>query len=835
MSETFGIFYRLYLTEHRSGIHSKEEVMTNILQDLRYGFRVLLKSPGFTALAVIALALGIGANTAVFSVAIAFLRKPIALPNLDRMVMVLSLPPQESLIWSPVSPADYLDWKGHSRSFEKIAVWKYADVNLTGTGQPEKLVAVFVSANFFDTVAVPPVAGRPFLPEEEQLGHDQEAVLSYGLWQRRFASDPSIIGKTMLLDEKKYDIVGVAGREFTFPVGAEIWLPLALKPEEQTIRADRYLMPLLRLKPGVSLTDVRAEMSIIEGRISKQFPQTDANWSVKVLPLGVFVSGEQTNEYCLLLVGAVIFVMLIACANVANLLLARAASRHKEIAVRLAVGAGRGRIVRQLLTESVLLALFGAVLGLFLGLIGIGLLRNYMPPEVEKYLPMWKHVRLESDVFWYTVGVALFAGIISGLAPAFQTSRSDIHDALKEGGRGNSEGRDRQRLRTIFIVSEVALALILLVGAGLMSKGVRTLLVVNRNLEPQSILTMHVSLPESKYKTDQQRAAFFDQALQKLETVPGVHAALVATEIPYGDQEVDNVVTIQSRPARPGEYRNANIENVNPDYFHTLHIPLRAGRLLQQSDSFGQPLVAVVSQSFVQRIFPGEDPIGKFVKIGPDDPKSPWVKIVGIVGDIKYGVFENQAAPPVYLCYRQAPVAYTYLAIRTDRDPATFASAVRSEIAAIDPDLPISEFFTLEKVFSNQVLGLSYVAVMLTVMGVVALVLASVGVYGVMAFSVAERTQEIGVRVAMGAQPRDVLRLIMSRGMMITSFGLLVGLPLAWGLAHLMASLLYGVSAGDITTFAGIALLMCAITLFACYIPTRKAMSVDPIIALRYE
>lgn len=809
--------------------------MTNILQDLRYGIRVLLKSPGFTAFAVIALALGIGANTAVFSVAIAFLRKPIALPNLDRLAMVLSLPPQETVMFSPVAPANYLDWKAQSHSFEKVAVFKYADVNLTGTGQPEKLVASFVSANFFDTLGVMPAAGRPFLPEEEQPGHDQEVILSNGLWKRRFASDPAIIGKNILLNGQRYDIVGVAGQEFTFPVGAEIWLPLALKPEEETLRSSRYLMPMFRLKPGVSIADVRAEMSIIQGRISRQFPETDANWNVKVLPLGTFVSGEQTNQYCLLLVGAVIFVMLIACANVANLLLARAASRHKEIAVRHAMGAGRFRIVRQLLTESVLLALLGATLGLFLGRIGIGLLRYYMPPDVEKFLPMWKHVQLEVDVFWYTVAVALFAGIVSGLAPAFQSSRSDIHDALKEGGRGNSEGRDRQRLRTIFVVSEVALSLILLVGAGLMSKGVRSLLVVNKNLEPQSLLTMHVSLPEAKYKTDQQRAAFFDQALQKLKAIPGVQASLVVTDIPYGYEEVDNVITIQGRPARPGEFRNANIENVNSDYFRTLHIPLRAGRLLEENDSLDKPVVAVASRAFAQRMFPGEDPIGKFIKIGPDDAKSPWVKIVGVVGDIKYGIFENIAAPPIYLSHRQAPIAYTYLAIRTEHDPNSFISAVRSEISAIDPDLPVSEFFTLEKVFSDQVLGLSYVAVMLTVMGVVALVLASVGVYGVMAYSVAERTQEIGVRVAMGAQPRDVLRLMMRRGIIITSVGLLIGLPLAWGLAQLMASLIYGVSAGDVTTFAGITLLMCAITLAACYVPTRKAMTVDPIVALRYE
>ena len=809
--------------------------MITLLQDLRHGLRMLVKNPGFTTLAVVALALAIGANTAVFSVAIAFLRKPVALPDLDRLVMLLSLPPGETLNFSSVSPADYLDWKTQSHSYEEIAVWKYSDVNLTGTGEPEKLVGGFVSANFFETIGVQPAIGRAFRPEEEQPGHDQEVILSHGLWQQRFGSDPVIIGKTMLLDGKKYDIVGIAGRDFTFPVGVEVWLPLTLKPEEQTLRSARTLFPILRVKPGISVRAVRAEMATIEGRIAREFPETDAGWTVKVLPVGVFISGEQTNQYCLLLIGAVIFVMLIACANVANLLLARAATRNKEIAVRQALGAGRGRIVYQLLTESVLLAMVSAAFGLIFGKIGIGLLRYYMPSSVEKYLPMWKHVQLEPDVFWYTVAVALLAGILSGIAPAFQTSRSHIHDALKEGGRGNSEGRDQQRLRTIFVTSEVALSLILLVGAGLMSKGVRSLLVVNQNLEPQSILTMHVSLPESKYRTPRLQAAFFDQALQRLKTIPGVQATMVATEVPYGSEEVDNTVSIQNRPAHAGEFRNANIENVNTDYFNALHIPLRAGRLLEESDGPEEAPVVVVSQSFARRFFPGEDAIGKSIKVGGDDAKSPWAKIVGVVGDIKYGVFETQIAPPIYFPYRQAPQAYTYMAIKTERDPTAFVRAVHSEIATIDSELPVSEFFTLEKVFSDQVLGLSYVAVMLTVMGVMALVLAAVGVYGVMAYSVTARTQEIGVRMAMGAQPRDVLRLIMSRGILITSVGLLVGLPLAWGLAQLMASLIYGVSAGDVTTFALITFLMAGITLVACYVPTRKAMSVDPIIALRYE
>jgi putative ABC transport system permease protein len=809
--------------------------MSNLLQDIRYGFRMLLISPGFTALAVLALALGIGANTAVFSVASAFLRKPVSFPNLDRLVMVLSLPAQETIFWNAVSPADFLDWKRQSRSFEQMAAWETNDVNLTGNGEPEKLVAGQVSANFFDTLGVVPALGRPFRPDEEQLGHEQEVILSHAIWQRRFASDPAIVGKSILLDGKKYVVIGVTSSDMTFPIGVEIYLPLAFKPEEQTLRTSRYLLPLMRLKPGVSVRDVRAEMQTIEGRIGKEFPATDTDWGVKVLPLGVFVAGEQADQYCLLLIGAVIFVMLIACANVANLLFARAASRHKEIAVRQAMGAGRLRVVRQLLTESLLLGIVGAAFGLLLGQIGIGVLRYYMPPEIERYLPLWKHVRLEPDVFWYTVGVALTAGLISGLAPAFQTSRSDIHEELKEGGRGNSAGRARQRLRTVFVVAEVALSLILLVGAGLMSKGVRALLAVNQNLDPQTVLTMHVSLPESKYKTPQQQSAFFDRALPQLRSISGVKTAVVATEIPYGSEEVDDTISIQARPAQNGEFRKANIENVNAEFFSAMHVPLRTGRLLEESDGAEQPQVAVVSQSFAQRYFPGEDPIGKFIKTGGEDSKSPWLKIVGTVGDIKYNVFQNQAPPPIYLSYRQAPQSYTYLAIRTEGNPTSFVAAVRSQMAGVDPDLPISEFFTLQNVFSNALLGLSYVAVMLTAMGVIALVLASVGVYGVMAYSVTERTQEIGVRVAMGAQPRDVLKLVMFRGVMITAIGLLIGLPSAWVLAQLMAGLIYGVSTSDLPTFGVITVVMSAITLLACYMPTRKAMSVDPIVALRHE
>lgn len=809
--------------------------MRTILQDIHFGYRMLLKSPGVTVLALLALALGIGANTAVFSVSIAFLKKPVSFPHSERIIMIQGVAPGQTEFQSSISPADYFDIRQQARSFDGISAMQGTNVNLTGIGDPEKLRATYIPANFFEVLGELPILGRPFHPKEEEIGHEQVAILTHGLWKRRFSSDPQVVGKTVQLDGRAFTIVGVTSENFDSFARTQIFLPLWFNDFEKTLRTSHYIDIVARLKSGFSLNDAQADLFTILGRLQQQYPDAEKGWSIRVMPVDVWVSGELADQYCRILICAVILVLLIACANVSNLLFARSASRQKELAIRRALGASRLRIIRQLLTESLLLAGAGGALGLILGDWGIGIIRYYMPPEVEQFLPMWKHVRLEPDVFLYTLAVALLAGIVSGLAPAFQSARSDVQGELKEFGRSNTEGASHQRLRSIFVVAEVSLSLILLVGAALMTKGVRSLLLANPGLDPEHVLTMKIALPDSKYKTPAQRVTFYDHVLREFRSIPGVQTASVATQVPFANGGDEEAISIQGRPAEASEYRPANIERVSSDYFHMMNIPLREGRFLDDADGADQPRVAVLSESLRRRYFSGENPIGKFIRFRPDGPNSQWFAIVGIAGDVKYHPYERLDEPVLYVPYSQSPDMLANLSVRTGGDPSVLASAVRARIAAVDPDQPIFEMGPLSRVISNAILGSSYVAVMLTVLGAMALVLACVGVYGVMAFAVTERTHEIGVRLALGAHPRDVLRLILRRGVILTLVGLLIGLPVAIGVAQVLANLLYGVSSADAAIFSGVTLLMCAIALLACYIPSRQAMQVDPVNALRHE
>jgi len=785
--------------------------MATLWQDIRFGLRMLLKSPGFTALAVLALALGIGANTAIFSVAIAILQKPVSFPQLDRLVAVVNVQPQAVQEANPVSPADYLDWKRQTESYSSMTAMYGSELNLTGKGDPEKVRGEMIASNFFDVLGTGPVMGRAFLPEEDQTGRDHEVILGYGLWQRRFASDPNILGQTVSLNGSSYTIVGVLGPEFNFPTQAVLYLPLAMDDATKAIRSDHFLHPLGRLKPGVSLCDAQAEMFTVQGRLQQQFPNTEKTWSVRVLPLKTWVSGELADQYARMLVGAAILVLLIACANVANLLFARSAGRIREMAVRQALGASRLRIIRQLLTESLLLASAGACLGLLLGAWAIDAIRFYMPPEVERLIPYWRHVHLETDVFCYTVAVAVLAGIISGLAPAFQSSRFDVYEDLKEGGRSNTAGQSRQSLRSVFVIAEVSLSLILLVGAGLMTKGVRAMLAVNPNLNAKNALTMRASLPTSKYKAPQQRTAFYARALDGLRSLPGVQSSIVATALPSSGEQDAEPIAIQGRQKQPGEDLTININSVSTNYFRDMNIPLRQGRFLLDTDGAAQPPVAVIDQGFARRFFPGQNPLGKLIKVGAEDSKTPWAQVVGVVGDVHYEPFDRQETPTVYMSYQQSPADLVFFTIRTDREPASYAAAARAQITRIDPDQPVFDIMPFQNVIENYLLGLSYVATMLTIMGVIAVLLASIGVYGVMAYAVTERTHEIGVRLALGAQPREILQLVLRRGLILTFVGLLIGLPLAFGVARLLSNIIYGVSAADLVTFGDISALMCII------------------------
>ena len=818
--------------------------METIWQDVRFGFRMLMKHRVASLVCVVALALGIGANAAIFSMAEAFLVHPVPFENGNRMMALIDAHSSDSAAgfgpqdFVPVAPATYFDWKKQARCFDQITAYAWDEVNLTGDREPQKVQAFHVPANFFETIGVQPRMGRAFLPEEEEAGKEREIILGHALWEQRYASDPNIIGKNVKVDGKSFTVVGVTGKGFDYPMPAEAWIPLSFDTRERLRRDNRWLFVLGRLAPGVSFPEGSAEMKAIAQRQTEEYPDTNRGFVLRPMELRQFVTGDLTRQYTLMLMGAVGFVLLIACANVANVQFARVTGRVGEFAVRTAMGGSRWRLVRQLLIESILLSLAGAVLGLFFAQWDIDMILAHMPPDVAKYVAGWKTISLDSHAFLFALLISVGSGVLSGIAPSLLSSRTNVTDTLKEGGRGSTVSRGRHRLRAALVVAEVSLALVLLVGAGLLVRSFQALLSVNESYGPETLLTMNMTLPDTQYGRAPERLNFHEQVQQRLAAVPGITTAALVTHVPYdegGGIETQDF-SIEGRPlTRRSDSREAIVETASPSYFGLMNIGLRDGRVLTDQDGAESVRVAVVSASLVRRYFNGENPLGKHVKVGKADSDQSWMTVVGVVNDLHYSWVNKEDVPTLYRPYRQSPPVFTTLVLRTNGDPMKLVSAARAQIAAVDPNLPMYNIKPMNKLITESIVGIAYVAVMMGVLGVIALVLASVGLFGVMSYSVSERTHEIGIRMSQGAQTGDILSLVLRGGLTMTVFGLAIGLPVAFLLARTMSALLFNVKAADPIAFVVLPLTLVAVAGVACYLPARRAAQMDPLQALRHD
>jgi putative ABC transport system permease protein len=810
--------------------------MNTLWQDLRYGARTLLKNPGFTLIAVVTLALGIGANSAIFSVANALVLKPLPFEHLDRLVAVRESLPNQGLKAIAVSPADFIDWRGQNTVFQDITAYRVKDTTITGTGEPELVRGSFVSADFFSALEMSAVKGRTLLPDEDQPGRDQVAVLGYGLWQRRFAGDANILGATITLNGRAATVVGTMPPDFDFPFGTEVWMPLALTPQQMNQRETRNLHVLAHLKSGVNVAQAQAEMLAIAKRIEQRYPLTNTGLSVHVIPLRD-LQGEFTLPLLSVLIGMAGFLLLIACANVANLLFARATTRQKEIAIRAALGASRWRVMRQLMTESVLLSCLAGTMGLMLAVWAVDLIKASLPPDIARHMPGWKEIGIDGRVLVFTLGVAFLTTLIFSLAPALQASRFDLNETLKEGGRSSGASSRGGRARRFLVVSEMALALVLLVGAGLMVKGFWRILNVFQGADPDRILTLQTPLPESKYKDQQKVAEFYQQVIERMKALPDVQSVSAASNTPLNNSPNPSVeLIIEGRPAlRPGERQLADLMVVSTDYFTTIGARLLKGRAFSDSDGWEAPPVAIISELTARRYWPHEDPLGRRIKRSGSNADAPWLTIVGIVSDVKQGWFDKDIRPQLYLPYGQTPRPKMTFLLRTSTDPMNLVASARAQIHAVDRDQPIDDIKTLARLFVDEMSPFRFAVVLMLVFGALALVLAAVGVYGVMSYSVEQRTHEIGIRIALGAEARDVLRLIVGQGIKTATLGLAIGLPLALALSRMMASVLFGVVALEYAILIGFVLLLAAVAFLSSFIPARRATKVDPMVALRCE
>jgi putative ABC transport system permease protein len=806
--------------------------MESLLSDVRYAARNLFRRPGFTIIAVITLALGIGANTAIFSAINALLLKPLPFPELDRVVAVWDKLPSRGLQRNEVTVANYLDWQSQTQSFEQLALYRWWSANLTGIDPPERIQGFLVTANFLDTTGMKPIMGRNFLPEENQPGKGAVAVITHSLWQRRFGGDPNILNKTITINSITRTVVGVMPERFNFPKGAEVYAPLPMTPELMKSRGDHSYYVLGRLKPGASIPGAQAELDNITARLEQQFPETNKGWGATIFP--IVADTVRTYDTALwIMMGAVGFVLLIACANVANLMLARASGRKKEIALRTALGASRWRIVRQLLTESLIVALIGGALGVLIGFWGIDALRAANPAEASRFAPGWYQLGINAPVLLFTLGLSVVSGIVFGLVPALQASRTNLNDSLKEGGRQTSASS--HRLRSSLVVFEFALSLVLLVGAGLLTRSFLALVKTDPGFNPDHVLTMNLMLPAAKYKDQPARAAFYNDLVQRVKTQPGVESAAVVNYLPLGGANSSDSYLVEGEPEpAPGDEHGGRYRVATPDYFRTMGISIVRGRGFTDQDRAGAPPVVIVNEAFVRKHWPGADPIGKRIRFYGPLERAPWMQVVGVIADVKHEL-NLAVTPEYYLPHAQNPWNAMVLVAKTSVEPGSLAGALRQQVWAIDKDQPVFDVKTMQEVRSTSVAVYSFSSVMLGIFAFVALLLASIGIYGVMAFAVTQRTQEIGIRIALGARSVDVLKLVVKHGMKLALLGMVIGLAGSWAVTRFIEKLLVGVEATDLLTFSVVSVCLLVAAFVACYLPARRATKVDPLVALRYE
>jgi putative ABC transport system permease protein len=799
-------------------------MLADVAQDIRYSLRSLAASPAFTVVAVIALALGIGANTAVFSVFRGVLLNPLPYPQANRLVWLWPANARTGESFpGAISPPDFLDFRKQSTAFENLAAFLRLDLTLNGA-QAERLAASGVSAGFFETFGVHPALGRSFLPEDEDVNWPQVAILSDGLWRRHFGADPSVIGRKISLDGKNLTVAGVMPPDFNFPQNVQLWQPLPLRYEEMAVRRFHFLRVVGRLKPGVTLERADKQMKSIASGLARAYPDSNANYSSKVVSLLEQTVGNVRPTLTLLL-GAVAFVLLIACANVAHLQLARAAARRKEIAIRSSLGAGAGRILRQLLTESLLLGLLGGALGSLLAVAGLKALVALHPAN----LPRLDELRPDAWIFGFTAAVSLLTGLVFGLLPALRASRPDLVEALKDAARGSS-GRGHHLLHNFLVTAEVAFAVVLLAGAGLMIRSFQRLKNVNPGFDPNGVLTMRVTLPMKPGQADHSDADFYRVLLPRIEALPGVKSAALVSELPLGGSGNDTRFTIDGRPAsKPSERPDADDRTITSGYFTAMRIPLLKGRYFLAADRDSAPNVAIVSRSFAEKYFPGQDAVGQHLAI--DHGFAFHCEIVGVVGDVLHRWLAGKPYPTMYTPNAQGYMRGGSLVIRGRTDLA----AVRREVQSLNADVPVFGVQRMTDLVADSVGQPRFRTLLLGLFAAVALLLAAAGIYGVMSYSVTLRTHEIGIRLALGAGRREVMRHVVGRGMGWAVAGVAAGLAAAFGLTRLVASMLYEIRPNDPVSFTIVPVVLLAVAFLACYVPARRAARLDAISAMRQE